>query len=222
MLSTTDDVEVAVDNDLILKAACYGLTDLFWPADGPTAGVLGAARYVVSHRIDKAELSRDIETAQAEFASFLARNIELEPTEAELELASEIERVAQLETLSLDSGESQLGAVVITRTLDTLETGDKRAIRGFERLVDLVDGVEKLNGKIRCLEQIVLRVVVEQGGCKITSSAVCAELDVDKALSICFSCYSSDRADNCDSAIEGLRSYVENLRGDAPRVLVAS
>ena len=34
MMTVDRRVDVAVDNDVIIKAACYGLTATFWPGAG--------------------------------------------------------------------------------------------------------------------------------------------------------------------------------------------
>jgi hypothetical protein len=48
-------MDTVVDNDLILKSVSYGLADIFWPGGEPDSiGILGAARYVVRHEIDRA------------------------------------------------------------------------------------------------------------------------------------------------------------------------
>ena len=43
--------DVAVDNDVLIKAACYGLTTELDASR--SLGVLGAARYVVAKRIER-------------------------------------------------------------------------------------------------------------------------------------------------------------------------
>jgi hypothetical protein len=212
--------EIAVDNDVILKAVSYGVAKQFW-SDTTDVGILGAAQYVVRHRLNKANLNRGSDSAEVDLDRFLARSSVLEPTDAELELASEIERTAQLETLPLDSGESQLAAIVVERTLTGLETGDKRAIRSFEQLVDRLDRLEYLVARIRCLEQIVLRAVTQGNGNGEVAAAVSAEPSVDTTLNICFGCYSTEST-SAESAVTGLESYIHALRAEAPRMLAPS
>lgn len=61
--SPIDDAPaVAVDNDVLIKAAAYALIEQFWPAK--SIGVLGAARYVVTGRIARMDLAGDPVTAR--------------------------------------------------------------------------------------------------------------------------------------------------------------
>ena len=214
-------IEIAVDNDLILKAVCYGITSDFWPGLCATieVGVLGAARYVVSKRLDRAPLLRNRSDAQTGLANLLACVAELEPTDREISLAADFEVAAQREGLSLDAGESQLAAMVIERAVPILETGDKRAIRSIEQLLDRVAALHPIQGRVRCLEQIVRRVLDDADAIDRVAVAVCGEPGVDKTMSICFAC-SSGRPSTLDQVVEGLASYIASLRADAPRVLV--
>lgn len=220
MATSGPAVDAVVDNDLILKAVCYCVTSAFWPGIGATrhVGVLGAARYVVSKRVERANLSRDKSMAQAELASFLASVTELEPSDPEVRLAAEMEVAAQREGLPLDAGESQLGAMVIEREIAVLETGDKRAIGSLEQLLDQVGGMDRLDGRVRCLEQLVRSLVEDDRALTALAGAICAEPDVDKTMTICFACR-SPQPPLLKVVIEGLESYIGALRREAPRVL---
>ena len=102
-------IKTAVDNDVILKAVCYGLTSTFWPAcTRERVGVLGVARYVITRSIEKADLNGDKAVVQAGLSEFLGDSTVLEPTDDEVQLAAEMEREAQEAGLALDAGESQL------------------------------------------------------------------------------------------------------------------
>jgi hypothetical protein len=213
-------VEVAVDNDVLLKAVCYGLSARFWPraSEPHVVGVLGAARFVVDDRINRAELTRDKAAARTELEALLRAATVLEPTEGELSLAAEMEVVAQREALSLDAGETQLAAMLIDRAIATLETGDKRAIRSIEALLDHLEAVSGLAGRLRCLEQIVRRLVAGDDSIGEVADAVCRESNVDRALSICFAC-TSKTFPGREAVLEGLDSYIADLRRQAPRAL---
>jgi hypothetical protein len=67
---------------------------------------------------------------------FLASVELIEPTVEESTLAAEFESLALAAALPLDAGESQLCAVLVSRNLPLLVTGDKRAITALESLVD--------------------------------------------------------------------------------------
>jgi predicted nucleic acid-binding protein len=213
---TTDGI--GVDNDIIFKAACYRLTSVFWPpSEGATrVGVLGAARYVIGSLLDEASLSGSTDDARSDLELFLARAETLEPEADEAALAAEMELAAQRLGAELDTGESQLAAMAIIRSFERLQTGDKRAIGAIERLLDHIPVLAALEGRLVCLEQVVsacAEVSLEE-----LAEAVCAEPDVDKALTFCFACTSPEAA-AVDSAREGLASYINDVRSRAPRVL---
>jgi hypothetical protein len=210
---------IAVDNDVLLKAATYGTADLLWRGVGvESRGALGAAKYVLSDVIAKRPPRKGVALVRAELDRILAAGAVLEPAEDELALAAAIESAAQAAALPLDAGESQLCAIVVRRGFDMLETGDKRAIRGFERLLSILGVLAPIKGRLRCLEQIVLHAVSEDEALSAIAEAVCAEPAADKTLSICFGCASGGVVDR-GSIEQGLRSYITALREAAPRVL---
>lgn len=215
-------IDTASDNDVILKAACYGLTTVIWPdmVSLRHVGVLGSARYVLAGAIERAKLSRAKTEVHAEAVAFLDAATALEPTRAELALAAEMEALAQQLALSLDAGESQLAAMTTERAISVLETGDKRAIRAFERLLDHLEQLRPLAGRVQCLEQLLLRVVSEED-VDMVATAICAEPFVDQALTNCFGCRSEDPISK-EMVFVALSSYIEDARRNAPRVLATS
>ncbi|MDQ3729412.1 MAG: hypothetical protein M3355_07455 [Actinomycetota bacterium] len=214
------EVDVAVDNDVVLKAACYGLAVRFWPhRDGePSVGVLGAAPFVLAKAVGRGDRVHDEKAAMDALGDFFARAAVLEPTDDEVTAAAELEHSAQRAGLALDSGESQLAAMVAGRSISMLETGDKRAVRALQGLIgNPVCSV--LGGRVRCLEQLFLRLLDIAGDeYPALVSAVCSEPDVDKAASICFGCHSGGEA-NGGAVQVALGSYVASLRAEAPDVL---
>jgi hypothetical protein len=182
-------------------------------------GVLGAAPYVIDRGIERASLSRSMEEVRAEAAGFLNAATLLEPTEDEISLAAEMEAIAQGIGVPLDSGESQLAAMTINRTIAALETGDKRAVGAFEQLLDRLDGLALLTGKVHCLEQLILRLVSE-GDIDQVGKAICGEPDVDMTMSICFGCR-SNLPPNRKNVLQGLTSYIGHARRRAPRMLAS-
>src|SRR5205085_1017841 len=90
------DLDVALDNDVICKAACYGLVSRFWPGAGKTIGIaiLGTTRYVLPDAIDRRQLP-DAARAHQEAAAVLAAAHVIEPSKDEVALAAEIELLAQ-------------------------------------------------------------------------------------------------------------------------------
>jgi hypothetical protein len=170
----------------------------------------------LTKKIRRVNLRGDAAVAEAELVGFLAEQMAIETTPEEQALAATLEATAQSLLVNLDTGESQLLAVLAARTLPSLLTGDKRAIVAIERLINAVAEIAGVSDKVTCLEQLVRHIVVLGDAAKIRE-AVCREPDIDRALSICFSCYNSEQP--IASVIEGLESYISDLRRKAPRVL---
>ncbi len=215
------EVEVAVDNDVLLKAACYGLAIRFWPQAGevPGVGILGASRFVLAKATERGDRVRDQAGARRALDEFFALTAVLEPSGDELRVAAELERLAQRAGLALDIGESQLAAMLAGRDIAWLDTGDKRAVAALDGLVGHPEAYAALSGRVRCLEQLFLRLLDEAPAeFGAIASSVCAEPDVDKTVTICFACLSGG-AGSSDAVCEGLQSYVGSLRAAAPRVL---
>jgi len=211
-------MNAVVDNDVLLKGACYGLlpTLIGTVTNNDPVGILGASRFVVPTYIKRNQLRGDPALAESHFESFLATSEVLEPSSGEQLIAASFEAAAQQLALNLDVGESQLVAILISRHLSWLLTGDKRAIVSIEKLVDVDARLEEVAGKIKCLERLVADALGKGDDAQI-GQAICGEPSVDKTLSICFGCHSSNA--DAATALEGLDSYIRHLRKSAPRVL---
>lgn len=209
---------VLIDNDILLKGACYRLlAELITDNCGTDQiGYLAAARFVLTRKIRQANLRGDAARAEAELLEFLAEHIAIETTMEEKALAASLEATAQSVPVNLDTGESQLLAALILRTLPRLLTGDKRAIITIELLIDAAAEIAGASGKITCLEQL-MRNVVMRGDVAVIRATICGEPAVDRALSICFSC--SNPEPSKESVAVGLESYIADLRRKAPRAL---
>jgi hypothetical protein len=145
----------------------------------------------------------------------LARAVAVEPTDEEQQIAADFELAAQRAGLSLDSGESHLCALALTRQVPRVLTGDKRAIAAIEGLVDVDQRLAALGGKVYCLEQLILIVLTPDSNERLRDS-ICTEISVDKTLAICFSCRSNS---GFEATAECLGSYIRDIRSKAPRVL---
>lgn len=205
-----------VDNDVLLKAVRYGAVALMWQ-DG-AIGILGAAPFVVGKRVRK--LAKERPDLEAQLQELLDLSVLLEPADEEVALAAEIELAALRRALPLDSGESQLVAITVTRGIPVLTTGDKRAISAFEALLGEVQWLEALCGRVRCLEQLVLDCARGKGQFEALAAAVCSDREADTTLAICFGCFGGGSARN--EVEQGLHSYIEALRSHAARVLAAA
>jgi hypothetical protein len=215
-------MNAVIDNDVLLKGACYGLLREFAaaiPSSSNCVGVLGAARFVVPKKIQKIAPRKGIQVVMAALSDFLSEVVTLEPSVFEQTMAAELEVAAQKLGVNLDSGESQLCAIVALRQLPMLLTGDKRAIEAIEKLLDVNDGLLPICGKVKCLEQLIACVLAMRDGDALRQ-AICDEPEIDKALSICFSC----RMDTTqlETIGEGLASYINAVRARAGRALAPS
>jgi predicted nucleic acid-binding protein len=211
-------MKAVVDNDILLKGACYGLlSDLMHgTADAVAVGVLGAARFVVIKRIRKLNLRLDPVFALACLDTFLSSVQTVEPSANERIIAASLEAAAQKIAVSLDAGESQLAAIAISRNISAVLTGDKRAIVALEMLTDFYTPLVALTAKIHCLEQLFRRLVSTNKFAMIRN-AVCNEPGIDKTLLICFSCANPNL--ELASVVEGLDSYIAALRKVSARML---
>lgn len=211
-------ISVVLDNDVLIKGASYELLrELVQaiPSVEEDIGLLGASRFLVPSRLKKSGLNKNYEEAILHFENLVEKASLIEPTEEESRFAGELEFLAQRKNLPLDSGESQLLAVFKVRSLIKLVTGDKRAIASMEILSGELIDIEELRGKVVSLEQLFCRMVEKLG--QTVCDQVCQEPHVDKTLSICFSCHNTDST--VDQWLEGLRSYIEDIRKQAPILL---
>jgi hypothetical protein len=210
--------EAVVDNDVLIKLAAYLLLGEVLALFGGShvVGVLGAARYVVRHRLERHPAVEDKTLAQAHWVEALGGLEELEPTSDELTLATSMEEEASANGLPLDTGESQLCAITIVRAVPLMVTGDKRAIEAIEAVLESLAPLAALSKRVACLEQL-MSALVRRLGAAATRDFVCAAPGVDKALSICFGCSAGQDAPFDPS---GLVSYIAHLRTLAPTILV--
>lgn len=207
-----------IDSDVLVKGSCYSLLERLAAAvpGVEQSAILGAARFVVPNRIRRQELKGNVTVALEAFKKFADKSAVVEPTTDEGLLASKLESRALALALNLDVGESQLVAILVLRAVPFLLTGDKRAIAAMESLLDVESELAPLPGRVRCLEQLVW-AVVDEDGAAATRAMICAEPDVDRSLTICFSCRSFEISD--ESVRNGLNSYISSVRAVAGRVL---
>lgn len=213
---------VLMDNDVILKTCCYGVVDEVFgcvSANARTVHVLGVAKYVLGKAISKRKNISDKHGATHRLTNLLSKVAFIEPNDDELSLAAEFEQAALLLGVELDGGESQLLAVLIKRSAGLLMTGDKRAIRAIEPILQTTDYRQQVERRVACLEQIMM-AVIGRNAVETIHQRVCSEAAVDKSLAACFSC--SSQTCNLQSILEGLASYIRDLRQDTKWALVDS
>lgn len=206
-----------LDNDLIIKLIRYGLVDPMLShcdeeADSRRAAVLATAKWVCTTALERA-IGRHGESSlllQA-FEAFLAAVEVVEPSQGELEFAAQLEDLASSNDLPLDAGESVLAAIVASR-LGLMLTGDKRAIVALEALLDEFPALQELAGRVGSLEQAMMTLLVHLGIDEV-SDAVQRAPEADKAMKLALT---------APPSIDGLLSYLADLRRRAPRILVCS
>jgi hypothetical protein len=214
--------QALVDNDVLLKAAAYGLLSSLLssrPYGAITFAMLGTAIYVVPKRLKKRIASREqLQPALKEFQDSLSVISLVEPTDAEVRTAADLELAAQKSNLDLDIGESILCAVLIHRGIKFLFTGDKRAIAA---LGSLTGGgqYQELFGRVACLEQLILWLLWNVKNIDI-SLCICTKPEMDRSLSNCFGCGSGNSS--VDSVHEGIASYTNEIALKAPNILIDS
>lgn len=214
--------ELLVDTDVLMKLAAYGLYEVAlhpncMPDCNGRTGLIDAAQYVARKRLPAK--ASDATRALSYLESFIAAMVMLQPTDAELALAADFEAAAATLGVDLDTGESQLCAMAMCRGAPIILTGDKRAISAAEALLDKVNGISGLTGHLACLEQ-AMNLALDRYGVAVVRDRIVAEPRIDRALNICFS-VSAAEAPDAALASEGLRSYLDDLRSRAPRLLLS-
>jgi hypothetical protein len=125
------------------------------------------------------------------------------------------EVVARLQGIAgLDAGEITLIAMLCSDPGAVLVTGDKRALRALAA-PGLEDIVERVVGRIACLEQVVLSALDRLGvGTLATSIEPHRDLDIAIRCAVPLPPYAVEL-----EVRKGLLSYIEDLRKDAPSLL---
>lgn len=207
---------VLLDNDVVLKAASYALADETVAAatiDDTPPAMLGVGRFVIRNRLSRASNIADVPRATEAFAQMLAAMTLVEPDDDEMAAAADLEAEAIRQDLELDGGESQLLAILANRACSLLVTGDKRAIAAMAIVAGAV-----ASGRVACLEQLIAHIVAACGTSSV-QPRICAEPNVDRAITSCFACSSSETPGFAD-VHAGLASYIGHLDRSAPGVLI--
>jgi hypothetical protein len=210
--------DALVDNDVLFKTTSYSLaTDLLdsHPYGADNFHILAAARFMLPKRLQKHPPARGLDVVLMEFEEILRRVNFLEPTTEEVELAAEFEFIATKAGRELDSGESQLCAILLLRKWDFIFTGDKRAIHAVEQLIE--ERCPEMQGKISCLEQLIAHLLGFFDFNEVRRK-ICSELGTDKTLTSCFACRSE--ASSLETCLEGLNSYIRAIKGQSPKALL--
>ena len=199
--------ETVVDNDIVEKLCRWnsvdGLSECL-ETDVCSIGYLGSLRFVVGKKLNRMGLL----AASEQFDQFLQAATEIDLSESELELAASILEFSGNSGLEFGAGESILFSVGILRHLQSVVTGDKRAICSCTAIAEEIPVIKQLKGHLLSLEQ-VLGTLVKIHGQNEIRSRVCSDATADKAAEICFACSATTFSEG--DAIKALSSYQFDL-----------
>lgn len=203
---------VVIDNDVVFKLSAYRQHDyLSEDAAWAPGFILPVAKFVLR---DLARKSRRVSNRDAVSHAIDAALESLgvvHPSEEAISLAAALEEEANAKAFELDTGESQLLALILLKEASLMLTGDKRAVKAIEHLSQ-----EGSRGRIASLEHVLVELLECQEFSELKNS-VCAEAKIDSAVTSCFACYSPTAT--AGNVKEGLDSYIRALNALAPSVL---
>ena len=208
---------IYLDNDVVLKMCIYMFAEeliLATTLNSLPPALLGVAKFTLRARVRRSKSIGNQEAVRSTLEVALAAARLVEPTEEEIELAAELEQRAAGLGQEFDTGESQLVAMLLKRESPLLITGDKRAIRALSHIAPV-----ELNCRLACFEQLIATVILKFGHERLRTH-VCAEPATDRAITASFACYSP--TSTIQNVVEGLLSYVNDIRKDADRLLITT
>jgi hypothetical protein len=196
-----------LDNDILLKLSAFDLLEAtiealqFQPED---LRVLDSAQFVF--RRDRRVLAKYSQVIRERSIAFVQRCEVVQPS-----VSDEFRELRS----RLDAGEATL--VAATREINSfvLMTGDKRCLQVLAVQADLIEVTERLQGRVICLEQVILLLIRSVGFDRV-KQRVLPEVECDMALRACFGSGEAAIEENVVAALEG---YIEALRQDAPGLL---
>lgn len=197
-----------VDNDVILKlVAC----NLFWEAVGVLGLTSDDLRVRASTKYYFRKKPKIYPQAVREQAIAVVEQCQLiddPPINEELQILQQIE--------GIDPGEGVLIVATQPEPSFYLMTGDKRCLEALATAPQLVEVRQRLEGRVVCLEQLILRLIETQEFSKILTLVLPAR-EYDTALRAVFG--SGERATR-DNVLLGLREYIQDLRSKTEGLLV--
>jgi hypothetical protein len=196
-----------LDNDILLKLSAVDLLDESIAALGfnpEDLRVLDTARHVFRH-------NRKVSTKYSE----VVRNRAMEFVKTCQTIVPEATGEFIVLNRLLDVGEATLVAATCEVLPFVLMTGDKRCLQVLAAQVELAEVRERLQGRVICLEQVMLRLI-QRSGFDWVKARVVPMMACDMALQACFG---SGELATETNVVEALEAYIAALRQDAPGLL---
>lgn len=204
-----------VDNDVIKKLAALDLLDAAIEALGfrvEETFVLPTAKYKFHAGDSKKGQKKWGERTHPRIVNFLGR---ARPIEDQFDQSLH-DALASVE--NIDDGEAVLLSATVSNEGALLTTGDKRCVLALATADGCRETAKKLEGRIICVEQVMLRVILHVGFDEVLEKAVpgLSELQ-DTALRVAFG---SGPQTKREIAEEALSRYIAELREKAAGLLV--
>lgn len=199
-----------LDNDVILKLTTYRMLDEALDCleiDRSDIRVLGSARFVFGSKKMQKKYSAETLLSAIEFV----RNC----TTISAQDNDEYRLLEKQAKNDIDPGEATLIAATFHESASLLATGDKRCLQALFRIESLELIHQKLQGRVICLEQIICKSIETQGFDWVLER-VLPHLDCDKALK---SAFGSGSNSQCETVLETLNSYIQDLQTTSSGIL---
>jgi hypothetical protein len=202
-------VIVFIDNDILLKLSCCDLlneTMAVLRLSAADVRVLRTARFVFQR-------NRQVADRYSEQGRFRAVAFVKSCQTIVEEGGDEFERLQA--TDGIDIGEARLLAATSGLANFVLMTGDKRCLQVLAAQAELAEVRQRLQGRVICLEQVILRLI-QRSGFDWVKARVVPMMACDTALQACFG---SGELATETNVVEALEAYITALRQDAPGLL---
>lgn len=198
---------LVIDVDALVKLAHWGLLGELQGATGvppERQATVESIRFRAARRDGK--LFRDPTVADALAAALVHFGAAWNP---DTDVVTRLQGVA-----GLDAGEVTLIAMLCSDPHALLVTGDKRALRALTA-PGLEDLVERIAGRILCLEQVLLSTLDRMG-----AGALAAAIEPHRELDSAVRCAVPLASHAVELEVRtGLGSYINDLRAQAPLLL---
>ncbi len=116
----------------------------------------------------------------------------------------------------IDQGEAVLYATAVECEGYIITTGDKRSLRALSSAPTLSCYVERLRGRVVCLEQMV-KIMIRRHGFDFIKQHVIPAREFDTALRVAFG--SGEKAEE-SNVLAALQAYIDSLRSETATLLI--